>query len=147
MTDAIFMAYPLSGIPNITAIWNENGGCVTGSDISMYVWFAASDFIIGGYCLFAFIFPLRKQIKLEQKSISESEPGSESGTFSTIAKRITLWSTIMLISTMICTITAAIYNPSSGIYLFVFVEIDDNDEHLHMRISIMNVTPFYCAYP
>lgn len=116
MIDALLLFYPISGIPGIHGVYNnETGDCVTYSDISMYIWFAGSDFIIGGYCLFAFILPLRKAIKLEQKS-DESE-SENPASFSSIAKRISLWSTIMLCSTMICTIMAAIYNPSSGINL------------------------------
>ena len=53
-------------------------GIVYYKNKSIFIWYGASDFIIGGYCLFSFILPFRKYIKLEQEQ--EQEQGMQTNT-------------------------------------------------------------------
>ena len=113
MTDAMLMFYPFTGIPTIYGTLAEDGECVSHNDVSLLIWFGGSDFIIGGYCLVAFILPFRKYIKLEQKQ-TESQPDDDKEGLSSIATRITLFSTIMITTTMLCTVIAASYSRAAG---------------------------------
>ena len=113
MTDGLLIFYPLSGIPNVDGVYTDNiDFCISSYDKSIVIWFGASDFIIGGYCLFAFILPFRKYTKLEQQ-ISQINIDRES--LSLTARRITVYSTIMIVTTMICTIVVAIFSHTAGI--------------------------------
>ena len=118
MTDALFILYPLSGIPRFSATYNTEKYCVSDADTSIFIWFGASDLIIGLYFLIVFIYPLRKYIKLEQQSQNENAAVyKERMSLSQIATRIMIYSSIMLITTIICTMIAAIYNQSAGIVM------------------------------
>ena len=106
-SDALFMIFVLSGIltgiPNVQSIY-IGGQCLPNTDISIYIWFGCADFIIGLYFLFVFVIPLRKYIKVEQEQAanqSETERTARES-LSSICRRIVLFSTIMLVTTIVC---------------------------------------------
>eukprot|EP01083_Nonionella_stella_P187388 688421_1 len=67
LSDVLYIVYLVSGIPTIVSI--QSGVLCQVIDISLtiYVWFAMNDMVIGIYCLLAFILPLRKYVWLEKQ--------------------------------------------------------------------------------
>ena len=114
MIDGLLIFYPLTGIPYVRGDYTRNIDlCLPTFDKSIVISLGASDFIIGGYCLFAFILPFRQYIKLENKQRSQTNMDSDNLAF--VARRIIVYSTIMIVTTMIATIIAAIYSRTAGI--------------------------------
>eukprot|EP01084_Bolivina_argentea_P248025 414888_1 len=93
----------------IDSTYSDQGRCIADVHISVYIWFGVSDFVIATYCLIAFIFPLRKYMKItdENRDIINNLSGSP--------KRIIIYSSIMLISTMLITIITAAVEGTGGL--------------------------------
>ena len=116
MTDALLLLYPITGHPLVRGVYEQDkGDCIVSIGKSIFIWLGASEFIIGGYCLFAFILPFRHYIKLEREQGAQINNHRES--LSSMAKRIVIFSSIMIFTTMICTIMAATFPNASGIIL------------------------------
>eukprot|EP01083_Nonionella_stella_P074026 200586_1 len=126
-SDIFFIIYVVSGIPTITAEQDGPLCHVIYIPLHVYIWFAMNDFVIGTYCLLAFIVPLKKYIWLEaqqdnlpdvRKNASpEARPKHSSSELHDLAKRIMTFSGIALVSTMTVTVMASIV-PKSGAVLF-----------------------------
>ena len=111
----------MTGLPLLRGVYQQNeGGCIAYVGKSIFIWFGASDFIIGGYCLFAFILPFRHYIKLEKEQQGQGiQTNNYRESLSSIARRIVIFSSIMIVTTKICTISAAIFPDLAGIILAV----------------------------
>ena len=89
-----------------SSTYNETGECGPDVDKTIFYWFGVSDSIIGLYFLGLFIGPLRQIAKMEPE-ISMS------------IKRITWFSSIMIITTMIVTGFVSKY-PEIACMFYVF---------------------------
>lgn len=111
-SDILFLFYV--SIPNLAIIdaYTDGNLCYVGEGIStsIFIWLGADDFIIGTYCLFVFIFPLRKFIKMERQISNTETSSSQQGVkdviiertaLETVVKKIVLYSSIAIISTII----------------------------------------------
>ena len=123
-TDILFMIYVMSGIPRFDAIWSEHGHCITDADISIHIWFVGSDFVIGLYFLIVFIYPLRKYMKIEQEHQQENKSVYKYRvSLANIARRIIIFSTLMLATTIICVLIAATVPVLGGMSHFVYLSM------------------------
>eukprot|EP00483_Globobulimina_turgida_P001937 UN01939 len=121
MSDVLYILYILSGIPIIISAQNEVLCALTEVSLSVYIWFAMNDFVIGCYCLFAFIVPLRKYVLLEGDGEeytvtkdAEIQKTNNNSELKTLITRIMIYSSIALVSTMITTVVSSIVHESAG---------------------------------
>eukprot|EP01083_Nonionella_stella_P312702 1119407_1 len=105
LSDVLYIIYVVSGIPTILSV--QNGVLCQVIDISLpvYIWFAMNDFVIGMYCLLAFILPLRKYVWLEKQDTS---PNTSDPELQRLAHRIMIFSGIALVSTMAFVVISSI---------------------------------------
>eukprot|EP01083_Nonionella_stella_P033010 90370_1 len=110
ISDLLWIVYILSGIPNIKAEQASVLCKATSVPLYLYIWFAMNDFVIGLYCLLAFVLPLRKYVWLEQQQKQQ-----KSTDLRCITLRIMVYSSIALFSTMMFTVIASAVNESGGV--------------------------------
>eukprot|EP01084_Bolivina_argentea_P067695 123231_1 len=94
LSDVLHIIYVLSGIPTIISL-ADGALCESDVSLSVYIWFALNDFVIGMYCLLAFILPLRKYVWLEKQDTS---PNTSDPELQRLAHRIMIFSGIALVS-------------------------------------------------
>ena len=75
------------------------------------------DFIIGLYCLIVFVLPLRKILKIEQQTTSNIKL-TDQLSLNMIVKKILIYSSTSLISTMIFVLISMKFNQAAGLYTF-----------------------------
>eukprot|EP01083_Nonionella_stella_P142963 443367_1 len=120
LSDVLWIVYILSGIPTITAV-QKSVLCTMGDcPLHVYIWFAMNDFVIGIYCVLAFIMPLRKYVWLEESEMDNSNTDikqvqTQHAELRSLAIRIMLYSSVALVSTMIITAIASVVSESSGV--------------------------------
>ena len=100
-SDIFFMFFVIFGAMHFEGIWTGITCIEININPIIFMWLGFSDFVIGTYCLFVFVLPLRKYIKLERTTSNSNE-------LATIAKKITIFSSLMLITSMMATIISAI---------------------------------------
>lgn len=110
-SDILFIFAVISGAIYFESEWTGIVCIELNISIICFIWLGISDFVIGLYCLFAFVLPLRKYIKLEQKTNGPND-------LAVLARKILIFSGLMLISTMVITTLAAIFN---SIASFVYI--------------------------
>eukprot|EP01084_Bolivina_argentea_P067694 123230_1 len=127
LSDVLYIIYVVSGIPTILSV--QNGVLCQVIDISLpvYIWFAMNDFVIGMYCLLAFVLPLRKYVWLEHQEKMENRTNGDNGGSPTpnasdselqeLTTRIMIFSGIALISTIAVSVISSVVN-ASGAVLF-----------------------------
>eukprot|EP01083_Nonionella_stella_P074025 200582_1 len=127
-SDLLLIIYVISGIPTIEATPNGVLCNVINVSLSVYIWFAMNDFVIGIYYLLSFLLPLRKYIWLEAQQenpttlqVKTNDTRTAQSAANTplqdLAKRIMIFSGIALVSTMTFTVIAAMIQ-ASGALLF-----------------------------
>eukprot|EP01083_Nonionella_stella_P033009 90369_1 len=110
ISDLLWIIYIVSGIPTIKAEQTNVLCYATNVPLRIYIWFAMNDFVIGLYCLLAFVLPLRKYVWLEQQQKQQ-----KSTDLRCITLRIMVYSSIALFSTMMFTVIASAVNESGGV--------------------------------
>ena len=122
LSDVLYLIYSVSGIPIFDSVHHDASCKIIHVTLSLYIWFAMNDFVIGLYCLFAFILPLRKYIKLANKSnsmhIDVNNNKINDPNLRSIATRIMVYSSIALISTMTVTVITAVIKESASLVLY-----------------------------
>eukprot|EP01084_Bolivina_argentea_P058170 106223_1 len=115
-SDVLYLLYAISGLPTLI-VSQENTICKPSHiSKSLFIWFGINDFIIGLYCLFVFIMPLRKYIALEDTETNNTTTHNKNQSeLKPLVTKIMIFSSIALISTMIVTLISAIANEAGGI--------------------------------
>eukprot|EP01083_Nonionella_stella_P026622 73324_1 len=125
LTDVLFVIYVSSGIPTI--ISTQNGVVCELIDVSflVYIWFGINDFVIGMYCLLAFIFPLKKYLLLERQDVTPTaSPNTIDSELRHLVNRIMIFSGIALVSTMAFTVISSIVRPSGAVLMMIDATIN-----------------------
>ena len=125
ISDLLLIIVVAADLANIKTRVNRDLLCIPKGPKWIYIWYAFNDFVIGVYCLLAFILPLINYIKLENDMNSSSnqqstnfndihiETSKHSTTVTTIAKKIIIYNSIALICTMLSTFYVMAINEKS----------------------------------
>ena len=126
--DILFVLYASS--PLLTVEAEEHGMvCIVNITLNMtilLIWFGLSDLIINIYCLIVFVLPLRKIIELEKTTSNMSNMSNitpnQNAQFSlnVIIKKIIIFSTIALTSTIIFTLISMNVNKAASLCIYTF---------------------------
>eukprot|EP01083_Nonionella_stella_P003670 10572_1 len=136
LSDVLFIIYVLSGIPTIMSAQKDVLCEVIEVSLSVYLWFAINDFVIGTYCLLAFILPLKKYVWLEQQS-----PAFDSE-LQHLANRIMIFSGIALVSTMVFIVASSILSDPG---LFVVIDATINALCAVLQFKHCKSVPCMCV--
>eukprot|EP01083_Nonionella_stella_P176887 620216_1 len=136
LSDVLFIIYVLSGIPTIMSTQKDVLCEVIDVSLSVYLWFAINDFVIGTYCLLAFILPLKKYVWLEQQS-----PAFDSE-LQHLANRIMIFSGIALVSTMVFIVASSILSDPG---LFVVIDATVNALCAVLQFKHCKSVPCMCV--
>ena len=117
-SDVLFVVFAYSKFGYVAANY-LNGQCVPDLGLPIYIWWGTSDCIIGLYFLIAFVLPLRKYIAIEQEQYTDKTKVQRAAqeSLSSLCRKIVIFSSIMLITTILCMIISAIWDVVNGMFL------------------------------
>eukprot|EP01084_Bolivina_argentea_P001226 2255_1 len=108
--DLFLTAFVWAPQSQIISHYSASGTCDFVFSLIIPILYAISDLIIGSYCLFIFVIPLRKYIAIERENCDSSD-------LAMIVKRVMIWSSFSLISTMLAILIVMIEN-NAAVYVY-----------------------------
>merc|ERR1712083_773485 len=97
LSDVCLIVSILCGVSQLEA-HQHDGVCIEHVSMTIYVWLAINDFVIGSFCLAVFVVPLIKLIRVEADCVLVKDTA-----FRDLTIKIVFWTVIVIASTMTTT--------------------------------------------